>query len=68
MTNQKLLGALWQYWNIQPKSRLNRKNTYFKDHEVSNKSALSFGLGLIILALSLLSISSVGYALFWSMI
>lgn len=68
MTNQKLLGALWQYWNIQPKARLNRQNTYFKDHEVSNRSALSFGLWFIVTVLALLSISSIGYALFWSMI
>lgn len=31
MTNQGLFGALEQYWRVEPKARLNRRNTYFRD-------------------------------------
>ena len=32
MVRQGFLGALEQYWDVQPKPRLNRKNTWFKDN------------------------------------
>lgn len=68
MNNQGFFGALWQYWNIHEKPRLDRKNTVFENARVSNREALYFGLWFIIIGLILISISSVLYALFWSMI
>ena len=60
MSNQGLLGALGQYWTIEPKARLHRRNTYFEDAQPSNKDALYFGLSTIIIGLSIL--------IFWSVL
>ena len=54
MNNQGLIGALYQYWNISDKPRLNRRNTYFKDHQISNIDALKVGLIVSILGLLVL--------------
>ena len=44
MTNQGFIGALIQYWNIDEKPRLNRRNTYFDDEVLSNSDALRVGI------------------------
>ena len=44
MTSQGLFGALEQYWNVQPKPRLERRNTFFDDSQVSNVTALRVGI------------------------
>ena len=53
MVSQGLLGALAQFWTIEKQPRLHRKNTYFQDHQVSNKDALLFGLSVTVLALAI---------------
>ena len=41
MNNQGLFGALEQFWTVNDKPRLNRRNTYFEDNlKVSNYDAL----------------------------
>lgn len=57
MTSQGFFGALWQYWNIQEKPRLERRNTFFDDSldKVSNYDALVFGTCFIIVALAIIS-------------
>ena len=60
MNNQGFIGALSQYWDIEPKPRLNRRNTYFDDIVVDNVTALKFGLGFSILAIAIFS--------FWSLL
>lgn len=35
MNSQGLLGALLQYWTIEDKPRLYRRNTWFDDHKPS---------------------------------
>lgn len=56
---QGFYGALDQYWSIQPKPRLHRRNTYF-DSQISNAEALRFGLIVSVLAMAIIC--------FWSMI
>ena len=53
MNNQGLYGALLQYWSIEDKPRLHRRNTYFDDIKVSNLDALKFCLGFILLAMAI---------------
>ena len=53
MSSQGIFGALDQYWSIEEKPRLHRRNTYFNDHQVSNVDALRFGLGFIIVAMAI---------------
>ena len=59
MSNQKLYGALDQYWSVEPEARLNRRNTFF-DHQVSNYDALKIGLGISAIATAII--------MFWSLI
>ena len=46
MVNQGLWGAVEQYWTVEEKPRLHRRNTYFEDHpkELSNFSTLKLGI------------------------
>ena len=53
MNNQGLYGALLQYWTIDEKPRLHRRNTYFDDVEVSNVQALRVGIVASILAMAI---------------
>ena len=50
MSNQGLYGALEQFWTVEPKARLHRRNTFFDDIRVSNYDALRFGLVVSVLA------------------
>ena len=44
MNNQGFLGALSQYWSIDEKPRLHRRNTYFDDVQLTNVDALRVGI------------------------
>ena len=59
MSNQGLYGAISQYWDIEPKARLHRRNTYFEEHQLSNMDALRFGVVVNVLATAIL--------IFWSL-
>ena len=59
MSNQGLFGALDQYWSVEPKVRLHRRNTYF-NQEVSDRDAFVFGFVISVLAIALIC--------FWSLI
>ena len=54
LNNQGLYGALLQYWDIQPKARLSRKNTYFEDNQVSNSQALRVGIVVTMIAVAII--------------
>ena len=58
MSDQGIWGALEQYWSIEPKARLHRRNTFFDDVEFSNMDALRFGLLISVLATAII--------IFWS--
>lgn len=58
--SQGFYGALDQYWSVEPKARLHRRNTYFDDEVVSNADALRFGL--------IVSVLSIAIVMFWSLI
>ena len=60
MNNQGFFGALYQYWNVEPKARLHRRNTYFDDAEMSNAQALRVGI-----VVSMIVIAIIG---FWSLL
>lgn len=57
MTSQGFFGALWQYWNISEKPRLNRRNTYVDDQldKVTNQDALVFCICSVFLMLAVIS-------------
>ena len=59
MVSQGLWGALVQFWTIEEKPRLDRRNSYFHDHQPSNTDALKFGLALSIIATAIV--------IFWSL-
>lgn len=58
MTNQGLFGALEQFWTVEPKARLGRRNSYFEDHQPSNYDSFRFALVVSILATAIV--------IFWS--
>lgn len=58
MTNQGFTGALIQYFTIEEKPRLTRRNTWFRDHlEISEKLAMNIFVVIfsIILGVSIFS-------------
>ena len=44
MNNQGFLGALAQYWTVEPKARLHRRNSWFDDHQPSSYDSLKVGI------------------------
>ena len=60
MNDQGLYGALDQYWNVEDKPRLARRNTYFDDIQLSNVDALRVGIVVSVIAVSVI--------MFWSLI
>lgn len=60
MNNQGLFGALDQYWTVDDKPRLNRRNTYFDDVQLSNIDALRVGIVVSVIAIAIV--------VFWSLI
>ena len=61
MSNQGLFGAIEQYWTVNEAPRLNRRNTYFRDHfRVSSYGALKVSLVVSIVATAIVIFWSVG--------
>ena len=44
MNDQGLYGALDQYWTLNEKPRLGRRNTFFDEVQISNIQALRVGI------------------------
>ena len=63
LNNQGLLGALLQYWDIQPRARLHRRNTYFDEVTVSNAQALRVGIVVSMIATAIVGLWSIGVSL-----
>lgn len=60
MSKQGLYGAFEQYWTVDEAPRLNRRNTYFRDHQVSSYDALKVSLVVLVLATAIVIFWSVG--------
>lgn len=61
MVSQGLFGAIEQYWSVEEKPRLDRRNTYFDDSiKVSNHDALRVGIVASTLATAII--------IFWSLL
>lgn len=54
MNDQGFLGALDQYWSIEEKPRLHRRNSFFDEAKVTNAQALRFGLAVSVLATAII--------------
>ena len=50
MNNQGFWGAMVQYWTVDEKPRLHRRNTWFEDHQPSNYFGLKLALTISIVA------------------
>jgi len=58
--SQGFIGALDQYWTVEEKPRLDRRNTFFEDYpQPSNWDALKFGIISITLTIVIISVSMV---------
>lgn len=60
MNDQGFFGALDQYWTVNEKPRLGRRNTYFDEVQVSNFMALKVGIVVSALATAIV--------VFWSLL
>lgn len=63
MNKQGLYGAIEQYWTVEPKARLNRRNTFFEDKQLSNYDALKFAMVVSTLATAIIILWSIGVML-----
>ena len=62
--DQGLLGALEQFWTVEPKPRLGRKNTYFEDLKFTdNWTILKIVLGLVSIGIAIMVFWSVRWIL-----
>ena len=60
MNNQGFLFAVLQYFTVEEKPRLYRRNTWFDDHGLSRKSANYFWIGFTVLAMAIIIVWSLG--------
>jgi len=60
MNDQGLYGALDQYWTLNEKPRLGRRNTFFDEVQISNIQALRVGIVVSGLATAIV--------VFWSLL
>ena len=60
MNNQGFLFAVIQYFTVEDKPRLYRRNTWFDDHKLSSESANYFWIGFTILAMAIIIVWSLG--------
>ena len=64
MVNQGLWGAIEQYWTVEPKPRLDRRNSYFEDLKFTNNwDILRIVLVVVTLCVLLIVFWSVRWAL-----
>lgn len=61
MVNQGLWGAIDQFWTVEEKPRLHRRNTYFEDHpQVSSWTSLKLGIVACSVSITIVIFSLVG--------
>ena len=61
MANQGLWGAIEQYWTVEEKPRLHRRNTYLDDHpQVSNWTSLKLGIVACSVSITLVILAMIG--------
>ena len=59
MDNQGLLGAIEQYFSVEPQPRLHRRNSWFRDHQISDVVFLKVGIVAFVLNITIV--------IFWSL-
>ena len=60
MNDQGFIGALDQYWTLNEKPRLGRRNTFFDEVQISNFMALKVGIAVSMIATAIV--------VFWSLL
>lgn len=60
MVDQGLWGAIEQYWSVEDKPRLNRRNTYFEDHHLSSINVLYIYLLFLTVGITIVMLGIVG--------
>lgn len=64
MVNQGLWGALEQFWTVEEKPRLHRRNTFFEEYpKVSQYDALKLGIVATTLTVTVIVASMIGSVL-----
>ena len=60
MVSQGLWGAIEQYWTVDEKPRLSRRNTYFEDCKLSNYDSFLVGIVACTGVITLVILAMVG--------
>lgn len=61
MVNQGLWGAIEQYWTVEEKPRLHRRNTVFEEYpKVTNYDSLKVGIVAVSITITIVMISMLG--------
>ena len=60
MVNQGLWGALEQFWTVEEKPRLHRRNTFFEEYQVTQYDALKLGIVATTLTITIIVTSMIG--------
>ena len=57
MVNQGFWGAVEQYWTVEDKPRLHRRNTFFEEVQISNKNSLKVGIVAVSVSITIVIFS-----------
>lgn len=60
MNNQGFVGAVIQYFTIEDKPRLHRRNTWFRDHQITEDIAIRFIIVSVSVAIAFVIYSMLG--------
>ena len=60
MVNQGIWGAIEQYWTVEEKPRLHRRNTVFEDYKISSYDSLKVGIVAISVTTIVIAVSLLG--------
>ena len=61
MVNQGLWGAIEQFWTVEEKPRLHRRNTFFEEYpKVTNYDSLKIGIVAFSVTVVVVAVTTIG--------
>ena len=61
MVNQGLWGAIEQFWTVEEKPRLHRRNTFFEEYpKVTNYDSLKIGIVAFSVTVVVIAVTTIG--------
>lgn len=61
MNNQGFWGAIEQFWTVDEKPRLHRRNTFFEDHcKITTQDSLKVGIVAVSVSITIVIFAMIG--------